>query len=214
MRRPALAVLAVLAGLAAAATGAVLRSSGSDSQTVPTLADVAPASVQRLVVEVGGRRAGLTRHPGGWSAEPGTPPASTALVAGAEHQLFPMLGYRMLQADPADPQYGLTQPAGVLRVEDHDGRQIGVHLGAATFSGAGFYARLDGDAPRVYLVPRSTVDLLRSLTTGERTSSADALRDRADQYEADQAEAGREKEVPVYLRQVLDRGGQVPPPAP
>ena len=207
-------MLVVPAVLAVTATGAVLRSSGTDREIPPTLMDVAPATVQRLVVEVGGRQAGLTRHREGWTAEPGTPPESTVLAAGAEQQLFPMLGYRMLHADPADPQYGLTQPAAVLRVEDHRGRQMGVRLGAASFSGAGFYARLDGDASRVYLVPRSTVDLLRSLATGERTSSADALRGRADQYEADQDEAGREQEVPVYLRQVLDRGGQVPPPAP
>jgi hypothetical protein len=58
------------------------------------------------------------------------------------------------------------------------------------------------------------VDLLRSLTTGERTSSADPLATRAGRYEAEQEQAKQDQEVPVYLRQVLERGGRMPPPGP
>lgn len=214
MRRRTLVALAAPAMVGVVATAAVLRSGGDERRMPPALVNIAPTSVQRLVVEAGGRQAELTRKAEGWSAGPRTPPGSPALLAGAERQLFPMLGYRMLDADPADPQYGLAQPAAVVRLQATDGRQVGVRLGAASFSGAGFYARPDGDGSRLYLVPRSTVDLLRSLTTGERTTSGDSLEDRAGRFQAERDETGREKEVPVYLRQVLERGGRMPPPGP
>ncbi|MEW6477642.1 MAG: DUF4340 domain-containing protein [Actinomycetota bacterium] len=206
--------LAALVVPGVVATAAALRPDGGERQGPPALADVPAARVQRLVVEADGRQVALSRTADGWSADPGTPPGSAPLLAGSERQLFPMLGYRVLEADATDPQYGLADPAAVLQLQDRDGRQIGIRLGAASFSGAGFYARDDGDAGRVYLVPRNTVDLLRSLTTGERTSSADPLQDRAGRYEAERDETGREKEVPVYLRQVLERGGRMPPPEP
>ena len=206
--------LAATAVLGAVAIGAALRSGGPERPKMAALVDLAPASVRRLVVDAGGRQAELTHDDRGWSADPGTAAPSAALVVSAERQLFPMLAYRVLAADPADPQYGLAEPAAVVRLQDREGRQFGVRFGAATFSGAGFYARQDGDAGRLFLVPRNTVDLLRSLTTGERTSSADPLSSRAGRYEAEQQEARQAKEVPVYLRQVIDRGGQMPPPAP
>ena len=206
--------VAALAVLGVVAVGVVLNERTDERRALPALVDVSPAAVRRLVVETDGRQAELTRVAGTWAAASGTPPRSAPLLGSAEGQLFPMLAYRVLTADPADPQYGLAAPAAVVRLQDGDGREIGVRLGAATFSGAGFYARHDGDPGRVYLVPRSTVDLLRSLTTGERMSSADPVRDRAGQYQAERNEAGREKELPVYLRQVVEQGGQMPPPGP
>jgi hypothetical protein len=44
-------------------------------------------------------------------------------------------------------------------------------VGAATFSGAGYYARRDGDRDHVYLLVRRTVDDLRSLVRGVRVDS-------------------------------------------
>jgi hypothetical protein len=218
MRRPVTRpwpwALAVVAVVGAVGIGAALRPNGGERRTLPALVDVSPAGVQRLVVEAGGRRAELTRDSAGWSAGPGTPSQSIPLLAGAERQLFPMLAYRVLEADLADPQYGLAEPGAVVHLQNRDGHQVSVRLGAASFSGAGFYARQDGETGRVYLVPRNTVDLLRSLTTGERASSADPLSTRAGQYEAERAEAQQDKEVPVYLRQVLERGGQMPSPGP
>jgi hypothetical protein len=214
LARPWRWALAAAAVLGAVAIGAALRSGGPERPKMAALVDLAPASVRRLVVDAGGRQAELTHDDRGWSADPGTAASSAALVVSAERQLFPMLAYRVLAADPADPQYGLAGPAAVVHLQDRDGRQLGVRLGAASFSGAGFYASQDGDAGRVFLVPRNTVDLLRSLTTGERTSSGDPLLTRAGRYEAEQEEAKRGKEVPVYLRQVLDRGGRMPPAAP
>jgi uncharacterized protein DUF4340 len=206
--------VAAIAVLGVVAIGVALRRGGDERRALTALVDTTPAALRRLVVEADGRHAELTRVAGTWAAASGTPSQSAPLLVSAEGQLFPMLAYRVLTADPADPQYGLAAPAAVVQLQDRNGREIGVRLGAASFSGAGFYARHDGDPGRVYLVPRNTVDLLRSLTTGERTSSADPLRDRAGQYEAERDEAGRKKDVPVYLRQVVERGGQMPPPGP
>ena len=207
-------LLASVAILGLVAAGAALRSRDHERPSLPALVDLAPGSVRRLVVEADGRQAELSRDAAGWSSDPGTPPPSAALLASSERQLFPMLAYRVLAADPADPQYGLAEAATVVRLEDHHGGRVGLRLGAASFSGAGSYARQDGDAGRVFLVPRNTVDLLRSLTIGERTSSADPLSTRAGRFEAEQEKAKAAKDVPVYLRQVLERGGRMPPPGP
>jgi hypothetical protein len=207
-------VVAVLAVPGVLAVGIALRPDRHEHRRLPALVEAAPDAIRHLEVEAGGRRAGLVRDTGQWSAEPGTPPGSAPLLGSVERQLFPLVAYRALQADPADPQYGLADPAAVVRIEAGELGRIAVRLGAASFSGAGFYAQAEGRPGRVYLVPRSTVDLLRSLTTGERTSSADPLAHRAGEYEAERNEAQDAKEIPVYLRQVLDRGGAVPPPGP
>ncbi len=176
----------------------------------PALVDISPAGVQRLVVETDGRLAVLTRDGGGWSASPGTPPQSAPLLLSTEDRLFPMLAYRVVEANQDDPQYGLGDPEAVVRLETRSG-DVEFRVGAASFSGAGFYARRGNDPGRVYLVPRHTLDLLRSLATGERRSSADPLEGRAGRIQAEQDEAGREKQTSPYLRQAIEAGGQVPP---
>lgn len=209
--RPAIAAGALVTALAVGGTLVVLRPGGSEHPALPAVVDLSAGAVRRLVVESGGRQAELVRDDRGWAAGPGTTPQSASLLQSGEDQLFPMGAYRVLRADPDDPQYGLADPSAVIRLEDRAGRRLGLRLGAATFTGAGFYARQDHDPGRVYLVPRNTLDLLRALTTGERASTADPLRERVGQYETEQEEARRDKEVPVYLRQVLDAGGQTPP---
>lgn len=203
------------AALSALAGAAVLsRSDNTEPAALPALIDVTPAGVRQLVVEAGGRRAELSRSGAFWSADPATPPQSAPLLLGAERQLFPLLAYRMLDADAADPQYGLDDPAALVRLHDQTGRQVAVRFGAASFSGAGFYAGQDDHPQRVFLVPRNTVDLLRSLTTGQRATSADPLGDKAGRFRAEREEVERDNEMPVYLRQVLDTGGEMPPPGP
>ena len=210
-RRWAVAALSVVTVVV---VGAVVRQRDPHRRPLPAVVALPPSAVRHIVVEADGRRAELTRGPGGWSTGPGTPPQSGVLLSGAEHELFPLLAYRRLRADPADPQYGLTEPAAVLRCEDRAGTPIVVRLGAATFSQAGFYARSERDPDRVYLVPRHTLDVLRSLAAGQRVTSADALQARADRARAEQEQAGRDKDVSTYLRQALDAGGQPPSPAP
>jgi hypothetical protein len=209
-----LAAASVVTILAVAGVGAAVRRSDPARTTLPAVVDLAASAVGRLVVEVGGRQAELTRHARGWSASPGTPPQSAPLLLSTEDELFPMLAYRVVRADPADPQYGLTDPAAVVRLEERGGAPVSLRVGAPSFSGAGFYANHDRDPGRVYLVPRNTVDLLRSLATGERKSSADSVEDRAGRVEAGQDEAGRSKGTSTYLRQAIDAGAEVPPAPP
>lgn len=209
-----LAAASVVTVLAVAAIGAAVRRSDPTRTTLPAVVDLPPSAVGRLVVETGGRQAELTRHARGWSASPGTPPQSAPLLLSTEDELFPMLAYRVVRADPGDPQYGLTEPAAVVRLEDRDGKPFSLRVGAASFSGAGFYADHDRDPGRVYLVPRNTVDLLRSLATGERKSSADQVEDRAGRVKAEQDEAARRKGTSTYLRQAIDAGVEMPPAPP
>jgi hypothetical protein len=209
-----LTAASVVTVLAVAAIGAAVRRNDPARTTLPAVVDLSPSGVGRLVVETGGRQAELTRHARGWSASPGTPPQSAPLLLSTEDELFPMLAYRVVRADPADPQYGLTEPAAVVRLEDRDGKPFSLRVGAASFSGAGFYADRDRDPGRVYLVPRNTVDLLRSLATGERKSSADPVEDRAGRVKAEQDEAARRKGTSTYLRQAIDAGAEMPPAPP
>lgn len=206
-----LTAASVVTVLAVAAIGAAVRRNDPARTTLPAVVDLSPSGVGRLVVETGGRQAELTRHARGWSASPGTPPQSAPLLLSTEDELFPMLAYRVVRADPADPQYGLTEPAAVVRLKDRDGKPLSLRVGAASFSGAGFYADRDRDPGRVYLVPRNTVDLLRSLATGERKSSADPVEDRAGRVKAEQDEAARRKGTSTYLRQAIDAGAEMPP---
>jgi hypothetical protein len=208
-RTLAAASVAAFVGLAAIA---VVAGGGDPArETLPALVDLSPAGVRRVVVETDGRLADLTRDDRGWSASTGTPPQSAPLLLSTEDQLFPMLAYRVVQANQDDPQYGLADPEAVVRLETRSGTPVEVRVGAASFSGAGFYARRGNDPGRVYLVPRNTLDLLRSLAIGERKSSADSLEGRAGRIQAEQDEAGREKQTSPYLRQAIEAGGQVPP---
>jgi hypothetical protein len=213
-RRPVAALVAVVVALVA--VGVVLRRSDPAPEPLNAVVALSPSGVQRLLVEADGRQADLTRHARGWSGSSGTPPQSGALLLSTEDELFPMLAYRVVRADPADPQFGLAAPVAAVRLEDRAGTPVSLRVGAASFSGAGFYAGRDDAPGRVYLVPRNTVDLLRSLATGERKSSADSLEARARRHQADQDAASREKEISTYLRQAVEAGGQTPaaPPEP
>jgi hypothetical protein len=206
-----LAAASVAACVAVVAIAVVVGRRDPARDALPALVDLSPARVRRVVVETDGRLADLTRDDRGWSASTGTPPQSAPLLLSTEDELFPMLAYRVVEADQADPQYGLADPEAVVRLETRAGAPVEIRVGAASFSGAGFYARRGNDSGRVYLVPRNTLDLLRSLATGERKSSADSLEGRAGRFQAEQDEAGREKQTSPYLRQAIDAGGQEPP---
>ena len=208
-RRLAAASAAVAVSIVAIAVAVDRRA--PTREALPALVDLSPAGVRRVVVETDGRLADLTRGDRRWSASTGTPPQSAPLLLSTEDELFPMLAYRVVEADQADPQYGLADPEAVVRLETRAGVPVEIRVGAASFSGAGFYARRGNDSRRVYLVPRNTLDLLRSLATGERKSSADSLEGRAGRFQAEQDEAGRERQTSPYLRQAIDAGGQVPP---
>src|SRR5262249_47501087 len=105
-----------------------------------------------------------------WTPDGGTPDEAATLMVEFGDKLFPLQGYRELAADPAKADYGLLDPEIVLHVDDGRGERS-VALGAASFTGGGNYARVDGEAGRVYLVPRGAMDQLRSLVLGHRVEA-------------------------------------------
>jgi len=77
----------------------------------------------------------------------------------------------VLDADAYRADFGLAQPEFVVRIADAGGAEKVVAVGTVTFSGAGSYARLEGDPGHVYLLVRGTVDALRSVLHGERINT-------------------------------------------
>jgi hypothetical protein len=152
---------------------------------------------------------------GVWRAASGTPPQSATLLFGLEGRLLPMLAYRTVTADPSDPQFGLEKPDVVLEVEDTSGVRQRVELGAATFTGGGFYARRaetggrPEDSRRLYLVARQTMDEVRSVAAGQVVHSLNAVGDKISQFDAQQTREDQPNITP-YLQQVLDTGAQSP----
>lgn len=137
-----------------------------------SVVDLPPAQVHRLAVEGQGRMAALVRTSSAtWLAEPPTPEETVSLIAESEDQILPLQAYRRLDADAQRDDFGLAQPQFVVRIQDAAGAEQVVSVGAVTFSGAGSYARLEGDPSHVYLLVRGTVDALRSVLKGERVNT-------------------------------------------
>jgi hypothetical protein len=174
----------VLAAAVAVAVGVACSSGGGGQEEVvaPTPAgpatpgvfsvvDLAPAQVHRLSVESKGRQVALVRTSAAtWLAEPGTPEVVSGLLAERETEVLPLQAYRRIVAEAGDADFGLVDPELVVRVQDAAGVEQTVSVGAVTFSGAGYYARRQGD-DHVYLLVRRSVDDLRSLVRGERVNS-------------------------------------------
>src|SRR5688572_15605879 len=140
--------------------------------TVFTVVDVPPAQVHRLAVEGQGRAVALVRTSSAtWLAEPPTPETTVSLISESEDQILPLQAYRRLDADAHRADFGLAQPEFVVRIADAGGAEQVVAVGAVTFSGAGSYARREGDPDHVYLLVRGTVDALRSVLQGVRVNT-------------------------------------------
>lgn len=137
-----------------------------------TVVDVPPAQVHRLAVEGQGRAVALVRTSSAtWLAEPPTPETTVSLISESEDQILPLQAYRRLDADAHRADFGLAQPEFVVRIADAGGAEQVVAVGAVTFSGAGSYARREGDPDHVYLLVRGTVDALRSVLQGVRVNT-------------------------------------------
>jgi hypothetical protein len=140
--------------------------------TVFPVVDVAPAQVHRVAVESHGQAVALVRTSSAtWLAEPGTPETAIGLMAQTEDEILPLQAFRRLDADPGRADFGLADPGLVVRIQNAAGEEQVVAVGSTTFSGAGSYARRDGDSGHVYLLVRRTVDDLRSVLRGERVNT-------------------------------------------
>jgi hypothetical protein len=106
-----------------------------------------------------------------WLAEPPTPETSVSLLAESEDAVLPLQAFRRLAADAGRADFGLAAPEFFVRITDAAAVESVVAIGAVTFSGAGSYARREGDPGHVYLLARGTVDALRSVLRGERVTT-------------------------------------------
>jgi hypothetical protein len=172
--------------------------------TIFTVVDVPPAQVHRVAVEGKGRTASLVRSSSAtWLAEPPTPETTVALMSESEYQILPLQAYRRLDADAHRADFGLAQPEFVVRIADAGGAEKVVAVGTVTFSGAGSYARLEGDPGHVYLLVRGTVDALRSVLHGERINTPRS--ELENQVLSESPDAGDPEEITnPWLGQVLE----------
>jgi hypothetical protein len=172
--------------------------------TIFTVVDVPAAQVHRVTVEGQGRKASLVRSSSAtWLAEPPTPETTVALISESEHQILPLQAYRRLEADAHRADFGLAQPELVVRIADAGGTEKVVAVGTVTFSGAGSYARLEGDPGHVYLLVRGTVDALRSVLRGERVNTPRSQLE--NEVLSESPDAGDPEEVTnPWLGQVLE----------
>jgi hypothetical protein len=206
MNRRLLLGLAVGASLVAPGCGR-----GGGRSAAPTLLDVRPAAVRHVVVSAGSQRAEFTQTTERvWRAAYGATEEGAALLLGAEERLFPLRGYRRMRADGRDPAFGLLAPAATLTVDTGKDPARTVVIGAATFNGGGFYARVGGSAD-VFLLARSVLADIRSVVGGRPVTVPQVEDAKIERILADEDKpvAGAAADSP-WLRQAVDAGATLP----
>lgn len=169
------AVCVALGVVGAAATSRALTERPSEAPPA-TVLPLQSSAVARIAVESGSQHVELARSGDGtWTSVAGASPQVEGLMSDIQERLFPLQGYRFLATDTSSAEYGLTSPEITFRVEDVEGRDHRVLLGAATFTNGGVYARRSTDAGHLYLVPRRMMDDLRSLLIGRRVDTPNDL---------------------------------------
>jgi len=184
---------------------------GGGRSAAPTLLDVRPAAVRHLVVTAGSQRAEFTQTTDRvWRAGAGATDEGAALLLGAEERLFPLRGYRRMRAEASDPAFGFLAPAATLTVESGPGPAPTVVIGAATFNGGGFYARL-GDSGDVFLLARSVLADVRSLAEGRPVTLPQVEDARIKQVLDDNDRPVSEAATDgPWVRQAIDAGATLP----
>lgn len=193
--------------------GAVLAGCGEETKDsgVSTVLDREPDQITEIVaVARDGRRAQLTRErEGTWAPRGATAAETASIMYAAQDRMFPLLAYRELHVDPANPEFGLDDPELVLSARDRAGRSYRVALGAGTFNDEGYYARTStGRRDAVYLVPRSIALDLRSLVSGRVAEYNHPVDEKMDAI-AERAEQAPKK-PDEWLSQALDHGAVLP----
>jgi cold shock CspA family protein len=116
-----------------------------------------------------------------------------------------------MRADGRDPAFGLVAPAATLTVDTGQGPARTVVIGAATFNGGGFYARL-GDSGDVFLLARAVLADVRSLAEGRPVTLPQVEDARIKQVLDDDNHrqmAGGAVDSP-WVRQAVDAGATLP----
>jgi len=201
-----LAVLAPLAFAMASCGG------GSSRVVLPVLIAGSPEDIAEVTVDAPQRPpAVLTRSEGGlWSPGEGVTPETATMLFDDQNDLFPLRAYRKLDADPANPEFGLLVPAVALSARQKNGRTTRILFGAATFNQEGFYARRADDSHAVYVVPRKPVNLLRSLASGKTVEFDYPVDKKFDELGKRAAKTPGE-EPDAWTTQAVDHGATVPP---
>lgn len=173
-----------------------------EAQTVWEVIPLSVAEVSSVAVAFDGRNVEATQAgPGRW-ATADADPVIQSLMFDVERVLFPLRSYRRLAVDGDDPAFGLSDSTLAVSVRTAAGGDWRVVLGAATFSGGGHYARLDGD-PHVYVVIPKVVDSLKSVALGEKIDRGIDPRFAAALNEL-QLVTTEEGDLNPWLAQVLD----------
>lgn len=211
--RPTGAALAVIVAVAVAGASAgigVISRLGQEARR-NTAAKVLPLTVgevARVTVSSEAGEAELTRErDGDWIAGPGTSEQSATLMFTFEERLFPLAAYRTVPR--VEAEFGLDDPEITFTVEDTDGTERVVHLGAPTFTDGANYARR-ADAPKVYLVPRRMMDDLRSLVAGKRIDKENTLPDKIRKLDEAAKERADVADIGPWLQQSIDAGTPIP----
>lgn len=199
----------LVSGALSAGLVAGCGSGGGDSGVSVLIDRPAPEIRHVTVTSRDGRRAELAHDgQGTWTPQPGLAPETAVLMFEAQDQLFPLRAYRRLQADAANPEFGLTNPEITMSATDTAGRTETLLLGNVTFNDGGFYARRPDRRDVVYLVPRRVVNDLRSLIQGRPLAVAHPVENKFDQIAARAQFAGSEPDL--WLRQALESGASLP----
>ncbi|HEY3239622.1 MAG TPA: hypothetical protein VGL92_08665 [Acidimicrobiia bacterium] len=211
MKRIVAAGAAASVAVVTALGWAVLHRDGSAQPdgrrpAVPVVVALDPDDVASLRIEVGPARVDLVRRHGLWEPGPGTPPMAAELLDTRESDLFPLRAYRGVSTDASRPEFGLAAPELLAQVRDRRGRELVVSVGAATFTGEGFYARRGRDE-RLYLLTRRAVDTLRSVLRGEPVDRAAPRREAEALARAEQL-SDPEVVTNPWLGQVLEEEGR------
>ena len=206
--RPGLLFAASLLVVAFAAGVWSRSSTHTPRQPTPEVLTLGSSDVRHVVVESGETKAAFARKPdGAWSGEAGASPQATTLLSDAEERLFPLRAYRTLDVDADQPEFGLASPQITLTMDDTGGTTHRILLGAASFTGGGVYARRADDPGRLFLVPRRTIDDLRSVLAGKAISATNDVPQKLRELKEKQAAADADQ-ASWWLRQVLDSDAQ------
>lgn len=172
----------IAGGTGALALGALIAGAGREDRPAAPVAKAAttfpvvglePPDVHQVVVTAPGARTALVRQRSGtWLAAEASSPDAPALLTESEGRLLPLVAFRRLAVDATRPEFGLTDPALQVTVQDHVGGLVGFRVGAPNLTGGGFYVGRDGDR-HVYLITRRAVEDLRSLLFGYHPGGAE-----------------------------------------
>jgi hypothetical protein len=128
--------------------------------------DVTPDKVVTASFTAQGKTADMKAADGVWSPSNGVSVQSATMLSTIQDRVFPLNAYRILSGvNQNDVAYGLSGQNNsgpdcgavcTISAVDTAGKTWKLTVGAPTFNGAGFYAKVDND-PRVFLITQQTV---------------------------------------------------------